>query len=519
MKQLFAYIRVSTAKHGQGVSLQEQRAAIERYASRTGVQIIQWFEERKTAAKAGRPEFARMVKLLRAGKAAGVVMHKIDRSTRNYRDWADIDDMIESGIEVHFANDDLDLRSRGGRLAADIQVAVAVDYIRNLREEALKGILGRLKQGYLPHGAPVGYLDRGAGTAKAIDPVKGPLIRELFELYATGGFSIRIVTAEAERLGLRNRNGNPLRLRQIHEMLRNPFYAGIIRSERHGLFPGAHAPIVPRAIFDRVQEVLDGKFVWRTKRFSFIFRRLLKCQSCGRCLVGSERKGFVYYRCQTISCPTTSLREDAIDAAFRELLEGVTLNQTEAAAAEQEIATLAADRTALLESRRRALEDALSANSARSQRLTDLLIDGRIDSSAHDERRAALVMERHRLEQELAGVVSGNEQIAAMALQILGLAKTASNLYKTGNSDQKRQLLEIVISDCRVTGKSLYFSLNEPFATMLKSDFLQSCGPHCYTPRTSSGKDLMSWTKDLSESEVWRIRNILLPAQVEGMAP
>ena len=70
MKQLFAYIRVSTAKQGQGVSLQEQRAAIDRYAARANIEIIAWFEDRKTAAKAGRPEFTRMVKLLRKRAAA-----------------------------------------------------------------------------------------------------------------------------------------------------------------------------------------------------------------------------------------------------------------------------------------------------------------------------------------------------------------------------------------------------------------------------------------------------------------
>src|SRR5258707_807131 len=101
MKHLFAYIRVSTAKQGQGVSLQEQRAAIERYAARTGAEIIQWFEEQRTAAKTGRPEFTLMVRLLRKGAAAGVVIHKIDRSTRNYRDWAEIDELIDSGIDVH----------------------------------------------------------------------------------------------------------------------------------------------------------------------------------------------------------------------------------------------------------------------------------------------------------------------------------------------------------------------------------------------------------------------------------
>jgi len=91
MKALFAYIRVSTPRQGeQGVSLNQQRDAISRYAEHHGLQIAEWFEERQTAAKSNRPIFLRMMKLLAAGRASGVVMHKIDRSARNLKDWADL---------------------------------------------------------------------------------------------------------------------------------------------------------------------------------------------------------------------------------------------------------------------------------------------------------------------------------------------------------------------------------------------------------------------------------------------
>src|SRR5881398_3318111 len=134
-REFFGYVRVSTAKQGEGVSLQEQRAAIERYAEKEGLRIIQWFEETETAGKRGRPIFGQMMKLLKAGKAAGVVIHKIDRSARNLRDWADIGELIDQGIEVRFAHEPLDLTSRGGRLSADILAVVAADFIRNNREE------------------------------------------------------------------------------------------------------------------------------------------------------------------------------------------------------------------------------------------------------------------------------------------------------------------------------------------------------------------------------------------------
>src|ERR1700687_4437633 len=156
MRKFFGYVRVSTAKQGEGASLAAQRDAISRLAERSQLEVTEWFEELETAAKRGRPLFDRMLKSLRQGKAEGVIIHKIDRSARNLKDWADLGELIDHGVEVHFANESLDLQSRGGRLSADIQAVVAADYIRNLREEAKKGIYGRLKQGFYPGRAPIG---------------------------------------------------------------------------------------------------------------------------------------------------------------------------------------------------------------------------------------------------------------------------------------------------------------------------------------------------------------------------
>src|SRR5437879_3701876 len=151
MKEYYGYTRVSTARQGEhGVSLEHQREAIERYAGKNSLTIARWFTEQETAAKRGRPLFGQMLKGLRAGKASGVIIHKIDRSARNLKDWSDLGELIDSGIEVHFANESLDLHSRGGRLSADIQAVVAADYIRHLRDETRQGFSGHLKQGLDP---------------------------------------------------------------------------------------------------------------------------------------------------------------------------------------------------------------------------------------------------------------------------------------------------------------------------------------------------------------------------------
>src|SRR5207302_10170183 len=148
-----------------------------------------WFEERESASQKGRPTFTEMLRLLRRGTVQGVIIHKIDRSARNLEDWADVGKLVDAGVEVHFATENLDLRTVAGRLSADIQAVVAAHYSRNLREEVKKGIYGRLKQGFYPLRAPIGYLDQGSAKNKTHDPIRAPLLQQAFKLYSAGRFS------------------------------------------------------------------------------------------------------------------------------------------------------------------------------------------------------------------------------------------------------------------------------------------------------------------------------------------
>lgn len=246
MKPCFGYIRVLTQKQGEGVSLEAQKDAITAFSSRSNLTVTRWFEEKQTAAKSGRPIFTEMLKLLERGKAPGLIIHKIDRSARNLKDWAIIGDLSDAGIDVYFATESLDFLSRGGRLTADIQAVIASDFIRNLREETKNDINGRLKQGLYPFGGLLGYLNNGKGKAKTPDPIKAPLIKELFNLYCSGQHSLRTVRVEINRRGLRNTSGRPLALTSIEQILNNSFYCGIIKIKRSGArFDGIHEPLIP----------------------------------------------------------------------------------------------------------------------------------------------------------------------------------------------------------------------------------------------------------------------------------
>ena len=57
MKPCFGYIRVSTQKQGEGVSLEAQKDAITVFASRNDLTVTQWFEEKETDLPPDGPSF------------------------------------------------------------------------------------------------------------------------------------------------------------------------------------------------------------------------------------------------------------------------------------------------------------------------------------------------------------------------------------------------------------------------------------------------------------------------------
>jgi site-specific DNA recombinase len=445
MKHFFAYIRVSIVKQGErGSSLQEQRSAIESYARRHDLTISRWFEEKETAAKRGRRLFSLMLAALEAGEAEGVIMHKIDRSARNLRDWSDLGELIDRGIAVHFAHESVDLKSRGGRLSADIQAVVAADYIRNLRDEVRKGFFGRLKQGLYPLPAPIGYLDRGRGQPKEQDPIRGSLVRAAFELYASGGYSLEELGEELYRRGLRTRSGKPLSCSTLSDLLHNPFYFGLIQIRKTGqLFEGIHKPLISKTLFDRVQAVLNGKAAHHGLRHSFLFQRLLLCQHCGYRLSVERQKGHTYYRCQTKTCPTTCLREEAVEHAVTTELEALSLNEREYESLTTLALSLRSEWATTREEERNSVQLNLQNADARFDRLTDAFLDGALDRDSFENRKRTLILERKEMRDRYELLASDNHPAVTKLTEFLELAKSALLSYQSGNMYEKRDLLQI----------------------------------------------------------------------------
>ena len=124
------------------------------------------------------------------------------------------------------------------------------------------------------------------------------LIRQGFELYATGNYSMqRLAETMADR-GLRTRvtrrhpDAKIVTDSTWHRILRDPYYVGLIRYKGE-TFKGRHEPLVTPELFALVQDVYEERSA-PTRRDRTHFHYLKKQLYCDRCRRAGRRNKLVY---------------------------------------------------------------------------------------------------------------------------------------------------------------------------------------------------------------------------------
>ena len=207
------YARVSSKEQEkEGFSIPAQLKLLTAYAAEKGFSVVQQYVDVETAKKSGRSGFTAMVEFFREEAKAKVaanscrvlLVEKTDRLYRNLKDWVTLDEL---DLEIHFAKENV-VFSRDSRSSEKfihgIKVLMAKNYIDNLSEETKKGMLEKAEQGIYPSFAPLGYINVQCDDKRFVqpDPALAPVIRQLFEWYATGNYSLLDMARKANSEGL-----------------------------------------------------------------------------------------------------------------------------------------------------------------------------------------------------------------------------------------------------------------------------------------------------------------------------
>ena len=70
------YVRVSSRRQGRTGSLPSQRATIQEYAARTGIDLIAIYSDDETGTTLDRTQFSEALQRLRNGEASALVVYR-----------------------------------------------------------------------------------------------------------------------------------------------------------------------------------------------------------------------------------------------------------------------------------------------------------------------------------------------------------------------------------------------------------------------------------------------------------
>ncbi|MCV2880387.1 recombinase family protein [Sedimentimonas flavescens] len=216
-----------------------------------------------------RPGLQRLLADIDAGRVEMVVVYKIDRLTRSLADFAKLVERLEAaGCSFVSVTQAFNTSSSMGRLTLNVLLSFA-QFEREVTAERIRDKIAASKNKGLWMGglAPLGYDPHPDKTRRelVVNEREADTVRSLFDLYLQHGCLNATVRA-AEATGLRSKlrsyddgrqtGGRPFTRGQIHHLLTNPVYRGLIRHKSR-CWPAAHPAIIDAATWDAVQERLQ----------------------------------------------------------------------------------------------------------------------------------------------------------------------------------------------------------------------------------------------------------------------
>jgi len=113
----------------------------------------------------------------------------------------------------------------------------------------------------------------------------------------------------------------------------------------------------------------------------------------------------------------------------------------------------------------------------RLNRLTDAFLDGVIERGLFEQRKAALLMDQKRLEENIAHLSTDSWTVPERLSEFLELARNARLSYRMGIPEEKRDLLKTVSSNREMDGKNVVVKLSNPFCEVANRFFVLTGGP------------------------------------------
>lgn len=449
-------------------SIEAQVRACKEYINNNNYVLTNTYIDRAFSARSDhRPEFQKMITDAKFHRFDAVVIHKLDRFSRDRYDHAFYKrELRQSGVKLISVLERLDGSPESVMMEAMLE-GFSEYYSKNLAREVMKGLKENALQCKHTGGTPpIGY-DVDSNGKYIINEKEAEAVRYIFKSYLndTGYDSI---FRWLRNNGFRNKRGTIIKKNSLHDILNNEKYTGTFIYNRstakdafgkrngHANKPdseiirieGGMPAIISKDIFKRVKAKMKGNKSGKHRaKEPYLLSGLIFCGNCGGAMVGCSRGRprtateitKKYYECnykkRTRTCDMKAVNRDEIEDAVISYLEDLVTKQsineiTEWFTHNAKIYM----KSAQLELKK--VKNELAAVSRNVENLLDKILDG-LDSKAARERLKELEAKKLQLEIKVTDMEISAEAIAPVTKR--DVKKYLSQLQGLRNKSREEQ--------------------------------------------------------------------------------
>lgn len=343
-----------------GLSIEAQLAALREWA---GDQSVGEYIDAGVSARIPikkRPELQRLLRDVKQGKIDLIAFVKLDRWTRNIREYYKAQDILDAhSVAWRAIHEDYETQTAAGRLKVNIMLAVAQDEADRTSERVKAVFAEKRRKGLVPTGVvPIGLK---VENGKAVPNEDSEKVKNAFQYYIATRSVYSLACASQEILG------RGYTSQGIRSLLSNERYlsAGVISPEE----------------WEKAQEILSVRSVRHTKtNRTFLFSGLIRCPSCGARMTArgykAWNKEYIYYSCPRANKAALCeykhhVREDALENYLLKKIVSVVAGYN-------------------LEISKKTKRVDTASIKRKLDKLTDLYINDQIDKDDYDARSAPL---------------------------------------------------------------------------------------------------------------------------------
>ena len=340
-------------------SIDAQLRAMHKFCDDNGITVVgHYCDYAKSATTDNRPQFLQMIDDAKTGKFNLLIVHKLDRFSRNRKDSSSYKAILEKyHVALISVLEQMDDSPESIILESTLE-GLSEYYSRNLSREVMKGMReSALNCQFTGGQAPFGFKVDKETLKFMVNEEEAQIVRLIFQLVADGVGYTEILN-RLKAIGVKTRRGNDFSKPSLYELLRNEKYNGVYifnravskdvdgKRNNHRSKPldeqirteNGMPRIVDAELFETVQQILDNR---KRGTHTGIKREYplagsVFCGQCGhRCsgdvmLSGHAVKTPVgIYTCNNRAnrgaqaCQSKTIRQEPLEAFVREKISNV----------------------------------------------------------------------------------------------------------------------------------------------------------------------------------------------------